>query len=341
MRTRTLLIVSIGILLLPALSPASEPGPMEKNPAPPEFLNAPPQAAREMRIFPLRYQEADELARILGTLTSTREATITANDATQTLIVAASPDRLRQLEAVISELDVPQVSGEPEAKQVLYRIYMLELPSEHLGLRPFSVVVTGSAQLPPERVLNPGIGNKVQIERFRQLATDDGQWQFRIAGRAASNEAIENLTENIHDCQVMELEWEEEEPVMLTTRVAPLPKSLQEHVRKFLGEGVGIVGYWFGNLSVPGRVEAPIGPWGFELSVDQSKQEDEVELEICVVHEKQVDSTQIRQVRILSNSMRWKLDRPVIIGYNRDNRGVQTMGALVIVPEADTTPAGQ
>jgi len=331
MRVRTFLIMSMGMLLLASLSSAGEPAPTEKPLAPPEMLNAPPRAAREIRIFALQYQNADEVGRIIATLTPSREATITSDGTSQKLIVAASPERLQQIEAVIRELDVRQASGEPEARQVLYRIYMLELPSEHLGLRPFSLMATGSAQLSPERVLNVGLGNQVQIESFRQSATDNGPCQFKIAGRAASNEAIERLTEKIPDCQIMELEWEDVKPVMLATQVAPLPKSLQEHIRKLLGDGVGIVGYWFGNLSVPGRVGAPIGPWSFEMSVDRLRQQDEVELEISVVRESQDNSRQTWQ--ILSNSMRCKIDRPVIIGYNRDNHGVQTMGALVIVPE--------
>lgn len=273
------------------------------------------------------------MGQIIATLTPSREATITSYNDSQKLIVAASPDRLRQIEAVISELDVPQASSEPEARQALYRIYMLELPSEHLGLRSFSISVKGSAQLPPERVLNAGLGNQVQIEKFYQDALDDGQWQFRIGGRAASNEAIEKLTEKIPDCQIMELEWEDVRPIMLTTRVAPLPQSLQEHIRKLLGDGVGIVGYWFGNLSVPGRVEAPIGPWVFEMSLDRTTQQGEVEFDIRVLRES-LDNLRPGQSRqILSNSIRGKIDRPIIVGYNRDNHGVQTMGALVIVPE--------
>jgi hypothetical protein len=174
----------------------------------------------------------------------------------------------------------------------------------------------------------------VQIESFHQAARGDERWQFAIAGRAASYEPIERLTKSISDCQITELEWEDDTPVMPTTRVPPLPTSLQEHVRKFLGEGTGIVGYWFGNLSVPGTVRAPIGPWVFDMSVDRSTQESQVELEITVVRETPGDPDQTWA--ILSNSIRGKIGQPVIIGYNRDNRGVQTMGALVIVPEPAT-----
>jgi hypothetical protein len=247
------------------------------------------------------------------------------------LIVTASSDRLAQIENVIQVMDVPQ-TDQAEVPQMIYRIYMLEQPSEHLGLRPFMITATGSAPLPPASVLNAGSGSQMQIESFRQVPTmGKGLWQFSIAGRAASNEALANLTEKIPDCQISDLAWEEETPIMPTTRVAPLPESLQAHVDKFLGEGTGIVGYWFGNLSIPGAARAPIGPWVFDMTVDPTAQEGEAELEITVLHESYDESAVGWQ--ILSNSIRGKINRPVIIGYNRDNRGVQTMGALVIVPE--------
>jgi len=292
--------------------------------------NTTPENTGDMRIFALRYHQVDLLGRILAELIPNHEATMVADAVSNKLIVTATPDRMQQIQRVLEELYVPQGGG-LDAQQMMYRVYMLELPSKHQGLRPFSIMMMGSAQLPPDRVLTAGNGNDMQIESFHQASKGEKRWQFRIAGRAASYEPIERLTKSIENCEIMELEWEDDTPVMPTTKVPPLPKSLQEHVRKFLGEETGIVGYWFGNLSVPGEVQAPIGPWGFEMSVNRSTQEDDVELEISVTREFQGDPG--TAVQILSNSIRGKIDRPVIIGYNRDNRGVQTMGALVVVPE--------
>ena len=235
----------------------------------------PPDGTRELRIFVLRYQQADQLARIIQVVIPPHEATIAVDGVSHKLIISASPDRMEKIGQVIEELDAGPVR-QSDFPQMMYRIYMLEPPSKHMGLRPFSIMVTGSSQLPPDRVLTAGNGNDVQIESFHQAAMGEERWQFAIAGRAASYEPIERLTKSISDCQIMELEWEDDTPVMPTTRVPPLPKSLQEHIGKFLGEGTGIVGYWFGNLSVPGHVEAPIGPWVFNMSVDRSQQEGEV-----------------------------------------------------------------
>jgi len=39
---------------------------------------------------------------------------------------------------------------------------------------------------------------------------------------------------------------------------------------------------------------------------------------------------------ILSNTIRAKIGKPIIIGYNRESYGTRKMGAMVIVPEADS-----
>ncbi len=345
MRIEKRLIVVLMVLLMPGLLWSMEESQAERNRARAEIarsqaasraraqaarLDRDTESAKEMRIFALEYRQADMLARIIDAIVPAHEATIAVDTGSQSLIVMADSDRLQQIERVIRELDIPSDGG-LDAQQMMYRVYMLELPPKHFGFRPFSIMMMGSAPLPPDRVLTAGNGNDVQIESFEQIARGEERWQFAIRGRAASYEPIDRLANDIEDCEIMELEWEDDTPIMPTTRVPPLPKSLQAHIRKFLGEETGIVGYWFGNLSVPGEVQAPIGPWGFEMSVERSTQEDDVELEISVTRELPGDPGQTWQ--ILSNSIRGKIDRPVIIGYNRDNRGVQTMGALVVVPE--------
>ncbi|MBL7186156.1 MAG: hypothetical protein ISS70_07500 [Phycisphaerae bacterium] len=37
----------------------------------------------------------------------------------------------------------------------------------------------------------------------------------------------------------------------------------------------------------------------------------------------------------MSNTIRAKIGKPIIIGYNRESYGTRKMGAMVIVPEAD------
>jgi hypothetical protein len=43
-----------------------------------------------------------------------------------------------------------------------------------------------------------------------------------------------------------------------------------------------------------------------------------------------------REDDILTNTIRAKIGKPIIIGYNRESYGTRKMGAMVIIPEPDT-----
>ena len=89
----------------------------------------------------------------------------------------------------------------------------------------------------------------------------------------------------------------------------------------------------FGNLSSPGEVEAPIGLWTLRLKT-RSGQASDVLLEIEVNQNPQY--VMDTPTAVLSNSVQAKIGRPIIIGYNRDVYRTRTMGAMVVLLEADT-----
>jgi hypothetical protein len=43
-----------------------------------------------------------------------------------------------------------------------------------------------------------------------------------------------------------------------------------------------------------------------------------------------------RSDEILSNTIQARVGKPIIVGYNRPSYGTRKMGAMVILPEADT-----
>jgi hypothetical protein len=99
------------------------------------------------------------------------------------------------------------------------------------------------------------------------------------------------------------------------------------------------VGYWFGNSLVPGEVQAPIGPWTLNLQFD-TESDRMLELGIEVELPREIHNFETRLGRqqndeILSNTIRAKIGKPIIIGYNRESYGTRKMGAMVILPEAD------
>ena len=140
----------------------------------------------------------------------------------------------------------------------------------------------------------------------------------------------------IPDSQIKQLKWDDEGsaaaiPAAQTLR---LPGPLQDHIRQFLGDNVQTVGYWFGSLSIPGEVKAPIGPWTMELK-PQADQGTNMVLEVHVWRESPIPF--VNETQLFSNAVQSKVGRPVIIGYNRDAYGTRVMGAMVVLLEADTT----
>jgi len=281
-------------------------------------------------VFVLRHYPVRELAQIVDMVA--RDSRFAIDEVSNRLIVTGPSNELDEVATLIQALDVPKVQA-VESQPMMCRAYMLELASPSSALRPFHIEATGSDPLPSEQVLMVSDGDQLKTERFfQQSPKDTVDWIFDIEGRAASSDAIQRLVAHIPSCQIMQLEWSEHTPVMPTTKVPPLPDSLQKHINRFLGQGAGIVGYWFGSMSVPGTVRAPIGPeWTFSFEVEPSGQEGRLMMDVNVAEMRSGDMWEI-----IGNRIQGKVGRPVIVGYNRDSHGVQTTGALVVIPEVVT-----
>jgi hypothetical protein len=340
MRTRTLLVLSAAILLLPGLLWSMEEVEATRSGrgVPAEVLGAPPQSTTEMRIYALQYYPAEQFAEILFDLMMEHDVNVALDKLSNRLFVTAPPERQQQIERLANALDTPDALN-AQTQQVMYRIYMLELPATGQNLKPFSLSLERSSRMPAAQLLEALKDNGLQIGTCVQSDEwmEDEKWELAIQGRAASDETIRRVLERLPDSQMRELRWDDDtfSAAIPAAQVTRLPVQLQEHIRKLLGEGVQTVGYWFGNLSLPGEVRAPIGPWMLELNAETSEAGG-LELEISVVRESPIDA--IESIEILSNSVRGRIGKPIIIGYNRDRYGVRTMGAMVIVPEVDTTP---
>lgn len=330
MRTSAFLVVSVSVSLL-AVSADADQGGHSRRPI--EITARGMQRPAETmvtKVFVLRHYPAGRLVNILDTVT--RDSRYALDEVSNRLIVTGPVSELEEIATLIEALDVQKVQA-VESRPMVCRAYMFELASPSSAMRRFHIEATGSDPLSPEQVLKVSDGTQLKAERFLQESPKDTvEWIFDIEGRAASSEAIQRLVAQIPNCQLMQLEWSEHTPVMPTTKVPPLPDSLQKHIDRFLGPGAGIVGYWFGSMSVPGTVRAPIGPeWTFNFEVQPSGQEGQLMLDLAVTEMRDNDMWEI-----ISNRIQGKVGRPVIVGYSRDSHGVQTTGALVVIPEVVT-----
>jgi len=95
--------------------------------------------------------------------------------------------------------------------------------------------------------------------------------------------------------------------VVPTAQISQLPEQLRQHIHKFLGADVQTVGYWFGSMSSPGEIKAPIGPWSIQLEVKPT-QTTALSIEVGV-DEWEGDNA----FGILRNSIQGKVGKPIII----------------------------
>jgi hypothetical protein len=374
MRIRTLLATILGLLLISGLSLSQEsmsPEPdleepllIEASPEPvqPEpRLKGPyaietqdrPRSSRARssngelvtKIFMLKYFPADDLERLIVDLFSINHDKVHSDSRSNRLIIQATTEQMNDIQALIEKLDVEsQLPVNQSLENLVYRVYMFEIPSKDKGNKSFSMILQTSAQLPSTKLLGVAEEKGIQISDFlvsnEEQEEPDWKVEFLIQGKAPSNESIKQMVETIAESQIKELRWDD---AMFTSDIeaahySRLPEQVQKHIKKFLGEDIETVGYWFGSSSVPGRIDAPIGPWMLRLELE-SESDRELELRVEVeVPERNYNferrlGREERDGEILSNTVRAKIGKPIIIGYNRQSYGTRKMGAMVILPE--------
>ncbi len=299
----------------------------------------------EVRIFALEYIDAEEMA---GLIMDVFRIQVHPDTRGNRLIVNTTGEEMESIQKLIAEMDIPDI--EPltpsEMQDFVYRIYMFEIASRDDSLRPFSMIL----QVPPEMsamgLLDVASPDELQISGFclSDERDRDGKAEILIQGKALSHQTLKRIVfDAIPESRIMELKWDDAEARTHEIEAAQytgLPEKMQRHIGRFLGEDIRTVGYWFGNFSFPGEVEAPIGPWILKLQLDgASDRMLELNVGVEVPGEEHDFDRRLGRERtneILSNTIRAKIGKPIIIGYNRESYGTRKMGAMVIVPEVDS-----
>jgi hypothetical protein len=363
MKTRALFISILGTLVISGLSLSQEPGsaapPLPESPV----QGTPPQRANidrtrttdrsssgsEMvtKIFVLQNVSVDELQDMLSNVFNINK--VYSDRRSNRLIVQATQGQMEEITRLIEMMDVTDSrSAITQAIQnLVYRIYMFEIPSKDQVNKSFSMILQAPAKLPSPELLTVAGEKGIQVSDFLvsngENEEPDRKVEFLIQGKAPSNESIKQMVETIAETQIKELKWDDSTTFtrgIEAAQYSQMPEQVQKYITKFLGENVETVGYWFGSSSVPGKVEAPIGPWILRLELE-NESDRELELHVEVEAAEQIPHFEKRLERgrsseILSNTIRVKVGKPIIIGYNRQSYGTRKMGAMVILPEADT-----
>jgi hypothetical protein len=296
------------------------------------------------QIFALKHFRAENLAEIITNIFSLDADKVYSDGPSNRLILQATREQMNDVAALIEKLDVAdsELKASQTLENLVYRVFMLEIPSKDQGLKPFSMILQASAQVTSATLLNVAAKEKIEVSDYAIIdERDNEQVDILLQGMAPSNESIQKIAE-LTGIQIKELKWDDE---MFTRNIgaahySQLPAQMQKHIQKFLGEEIETVGYWFGSSSVPGQIEAPIGPWMLHLEINpESDRALELRVEVRVPEEMSHFDRQLGRERsdeILSNTIQARVGKPIIVGYNRPSYGTRKMGAMVILPEADT-----
>lgn len=319
------------------------------------------QGPREVKILQLQYARAVDMATMIREVFGINAY---FDQGSNSLIINATKEQLESIMRVVAEMDVPRLeeSTAQPTQDLIYRIFMFEISAGDRGLKPFLLRLQTSVLVSMQELLDATADESLQITEFLQkndappspYSEMDGfgpgfeadafgpgsETDVLIQGKAASNDALKRIADRFPDARITELKWDDDDTFTDSIAAAQrtqLPEQMQKHIRKFLGDDIRTVGYWFGNLSAPGEVQAPIGPWMLKLQLEMQSEgmmglQVDVEMPETMGHMGRMGYSQPDE--ILSNTLSAKIGQPVIIGYNRESYGARKMGAMVIVPEA-------
>jgi hypothetical protein len=109
----------------------------------------------------------DALENIIEDVSKGEEVTVTTDEPTNSLLVHAPPARMEEIARLIEALDVANVRAS-QAENLVYRVYMVEIPSKDGNLKVFSLILERPSQLPSTDLLDALKGADLQIGTFLQ-----------------------------------------------------------------------------------------------------------------------------------------------------------------------------
>ncbi|MFB3787712.1 MAG: hypothetical protein ACE15F_15230 [bacterium] len=288
------------------------------------------------------------------------------------IVAIGSKDDLHRVQQVLNQIGASM--GEPVGSalpaNIAYQVYIVEVPSQREEMFSFYMTLRYISLANPLTGFDEFDFDGMIVEQFSSHETDstlvDGKSQanmeININGKTRSEKLLEELVAFIQkkvksQVSVTGMRIEKDESALdpsqsgygryrsrtgqkesQSAELAPaqvivnLPEGIQKNLAQLLGPDTQTVGYWFGNSALPGKCQTSIGNWNLSLVTIESGPSDFL-LELKLTGE---------GVEI-ENTVNAKIGQPVLVGYNRNMRGMLLPGALVIIPREsfDSAPVSE
>lgn len=328
-------------------------------------------ADAQIRVFPLQYAPVEQILPMMQKLFSGK-LNIFPHPTNQGLIVVGDESGFKLFESVLKTLDTPPIEADPiETADMALRVYAIEnqpLPNDDKVVEDFSMEIISDRSVNLSDIYSL---NDESYEISRLIGDPDNN-SFQLIGVGFEKGAALKLQERVSHIDGLKVSIKQIEANDASRSTEPskveIPVNVQGTLRSLLGDGLYVTGYWFGNTSMPGTVEAPLGDWKLVME-SADGQDDGFRLDVSVFENRtgftfnpprppnpnlqgegngQSDDliwngegfsrrryVGLSEQLILRNAVTGRIGRPIIIGYNRSESGKVRLGALLIIPERE------
>lgn len=325
------------------------------------------------RIFQLRMANAKDVIQILRKIFSS--ANVITDDRANSIIFVGTEEDCGRMEELLQKLDT-EISR-PEAllpANIAYRVFAVEVPIDDANTQVmknrFQVELLFTGQPATTSLLE-------MLTRDNDYIIEDFDWnrsepQISISGWTNSPHVLKKIAALAGEIlgttvEVKEINYSNpsfgdvaEFPSVFKDTLeemliggddskgivkSPPMRSVQRILANLLGEKLRIHGYWFGNTSIPGKCEVPIGSWTLSLESRQIENSGQNPFNAETSPFSRREETEFQlQIRldegdrtILYNTIKTSIGKPVVVGYTRRVNQTFIPGALVIIPENEFT----
>ncbi|MBZ0254861.1 hypothetical protein K8I31_02280, partial [bacterium] len=241
-------------------------------------------ADAQIRVFPLQYAPVEQILPMVQKLFSGK-LNIFRHPTNQGLIVVGDESGFKLFEEVLRTLDTKPLEPEPiQTADMALRVYAIEnqplQDADKIAVERFVLEIDGEGNLNINRLLSL-TNASFSIDSLNQVKENTYVVEMHGYEKGISGKVCTLIEEELGvpvSLKQVDVKGETDE---LNLQSIPIPSNVQPTLKNLLGSNLYVTGYWFGNTSMPGTVEAPLGDWKLVME-SADGQDDGFRLDVSV-----------------------------------------------------------